>query len=56
MKTFDTYREALEYMEQMKKIITDKNNPLVTVEGPEDEQGTVMSLIEAIDGDFCYEF
>ena len=37
-------------------VITDKNNPLVTIAGPEDEQGTVITLEEAIDGDFLYEF
>ncbi len=56
METFNTYDEALEYMRQMKKVITDKNNPLVTVAGPEDEQGTVMTLEEAIENDFLYEF
>lgn len=56
MKTFDKYTKAVEYMEQMNKIITDKNNPLVVVAGPEDAQGTVMPLRDAIDNDFCYEW
>ena len=56
METFNTYNQAKEYAQSINQTRTNKNNPMVTVYGPEDSEGTVMTLTEAIENDFSYEW
>jgi hypothetical protein len=56
METFSTYDHAKEYAHIINQTRTDKNNPMVIVAGPGDNEGTVMPLKEAIENDFFYEW
>jgi hypothetical protein len=56
MKTFDTYAEAKRYARIHNQTVVSMCDPLVTVYGPEDNEGTVMKLSEAISEDFDYEW
>jgi hypothetical protein len=56
METFSTYNQAKEYAHCINQTRTNKSNPLVTVYGPNDNEGTVMTLAEAIENEFSYEW
>jgi len=59
MITFDSYEAAYTRMRTKNrayKLAGNKRDMAVLVDGPGDEDFTVMSLKEAIDGDFLYEW
>ena len=56
METFSTYDQAQEYAHSINQTRVNKNNPMVIVHGPEDNEVTVMTLKEAIENDFLYEW
>lgn len=55
METFKTEEQAKEYAHSINRTKKDKNNPMVTVTGPDDNEYTVMTLTEAIEKEFLYE-
>jgi len=56
METFTTYDQAKEYAHVINQTQTNKTNPMVTVYGPGDNEGSNMRLKEAIENDFSYEW
>ena len=53
MKTFEAEQAAEDYCRRMNRA---KNALYVIVDGPEDDQYTVMLDSEAIDNDFAYRW
>lgn len=59
MITFDSYEAAhtrMRIKNRAYKLAGNKRDMAVLVDGPGDEEFTVMSLKEAIDGGFLYEW
>lgn len=55
LATFDVRGEAVRYMRGCNAALgEDARDLAVIVEGPEDEQWTVMSVTEAVDNGFPY--
>lgn len=56
MKTFEDCDEATSYMRSMNKSrrLANNHDLVVMVDGPADDEYTVMELREAIDNDFLF--
>lgn len=58
MKTFDDETDAITFMKTVNKARTraGNNDVVVIVDGPDDNQFTVMELSEAIENNFAYRW